>query len=104
MGFDKIHRKLVVKTGTPVYNLKEYSQTITPVGVATVSVADQTFTVTGLLTTDRILAINTENGTPCGIVGMRVSAADTLAIKFVNPTGATATPSAGTFKIIVIRT
>jgi len=104
MGFDKIHRKIVLKQGTPLYKLKVYSQTLTPALIAANVCAEQTFTVTGLATTDRVLAINNPSmSTPYGIVGMRVSAANTLALMFVNPTASTATPSAGTFKIIVIR-
>ena len=103
MGFDKHYRKDVLYKGTPVYKLKVYSQSLTSVQVAAAVVAEQTYTVTGLSTSDRILAINQPASVGCGIVGMRVSATDTLAIVWVNPTAAVATPVTGTYKIISIR-
>ena len=38
-----------------------------------------------------------------GIAGVRVSAADTLAVRFVNPTAGALTPTAGTWAIIALR-
>jgi len=104
MGVHKIYQKLVIRGGTGVYNLVVYTNTLTPASVTGSSAAEQTFTVTGLDEKDLVLAINTKVGTPCGIVGYRVSATDTLAIKFVNPTDSNASPSAGTYKIVTIRT
>lgn len=105
MGYDKHYRKDVSYKGSASYGLKVYSQTLTPVGVAANVVAEQTLSITGLATTDRVIGIDCSGGvgTPCGIVGARVSATDTLAVKFVNPTGATATPTAGTYRVIVIK-
>lgn len=105
MGYDKHYRKDVFYKGSATYGLKVYSQTLTPVGVSTITVEEQEFTISGLATTDRVIGIDCSGGvgTPLGIVGARVSATDTLAVKFVNPTVATATPSAGTYRVIVIK-
>jgi len=103
MGYHKIRRKLVTRDGTPIYKLKVYSQALTSVQVAAATVAEQTYTVTGLATTDRVLAVNPPASVVCGIVGARVSAANTLAIVWVNPTAAVATPVTGTYKIISVR-
>ncbi|CAN5949961.1 unnamed protein product [Sphagnum jensenii] len=57
--------------------------------------AEQTFTANGLLSTDTVMAINkptTQAG--LGIVGFRVSAANTFAITFINATGSPITPTA----------
>lgn len=61
---------------------------------ATITTAEQTATLKGLKTTDLIIGVTKPTAQAgLGIVGWRVSAADTIAITFVNPTagGVTAT-------------
>lgn len=76
---------------------------LSPAIVAANTSAEQTFTVTGLAVGDVVVAINkptTQAG--LGIVGMRVSAANTLAITFGNFTASGITPTAAetySFKI-----
>jgi hypothetical protein len=79
------------------------SQTLTPASVGAATSAEQTFTVAGLVTTD-IVIVEGNTGNATGIVGARVSAANTLAIKFVNPTAGALTPGAGTYRIIELAT
>jgi hypothetical protein len=67
----------------------------TVTGTATITTSEQTFTVAGLATTDIISGVSKptqQNG--IGICGYRVSAANTLAVSYVNPTAATVTPTA----------
>lgn len=68
---------------------------LTPASVANAVSAEQTFTVPGLLLEDAVY-INKPT-TQAGLVigGVRVSAANTLAINFGNLTAATITPTAG---------
>ena len=83
--------------------IRLYSQTITPASVAANDCAEETFTVTGLATTDTV-AINpvaTGNATSAGQV--RVSAADTLAVTYCNPTAGALVPGAGTMTIFAVR-
>jgi len=89
--------------GTPITQVRVYSQTITPASVGAATVAEQTFTVTGLTTADKVIVNPPVNGTATGIAGARVSAADTLAIRYVNPTAGALTPAAGTNLIIAFR-
>ena len=87
---------------SPVGNLWKvgtFALVITPTALASgPSIAEQTYAATGigLLTTDRVLVeypgAQTAN---VGMLDCRVSAADTLAIKWVASTG-TPTPAAGT--------
>jgi hypothetical protein len=79
--------------------------TLTPVGVATVTTAEQTFTVPGLNVGDLVVTVNRPNNTPAGvgITNARVSAANTLALTFVNPTAGSVTPGAGVYSIIIAR-
>lgn len=76
---------------------------LSPAQVAANTTAEQTFTVTGLAVGDLVSAINKPTAQAgLGIVGQRVSAANTLAITFSNNTAAGITPTASevyTFKI-----
>lgn len=79
------------------------SASLTPASVATNTVAEQNFTVTGLRTGD-FVELNPPSITAgVGISSARVSAADTLTVAFVNPTAGSLTPAAGTYRIKVTR-
>lgn len=84
---------------SPVGNLWKigsFSLTLSPVSVAWTTTTEQTFASTGigLLTTDLVLVQKPTTQPGLGIVGTRVSAADTLAINFINVSTATITPTA----------
>lgn len=92
----------------PVGNLWKvgrFAISLTPSAVATVTAPVQTFSATGigLLTTDTVVV--TPPGTTAGVAqaAAYVSAADTLAIQFVNPTAGSLTPPAGTYLVTVFR-
>lgn len=90
-------------SGTALTQVRVYSQTITPASVAAATVAEQTFTVTGLTTADKVVVNTAAIANSVGIAGSRVSAADTLAVRFVNPTAGALTPTAGTWTVIAFR-
>lgn len=94
---------LAIGGGTEVTKVAVYSQTITPASVGAATVAEQTFTVTGLTTADKVVVNAAAISNATGISGVRVSAADTLAVRFVNPTAGALTPTAGTWTIIAFR-
>lgn len=93
----------VGSAGTALTQAVVYSQTITPASVAAATVAEQTFTVTGLTTADKVFVNHAAFGNATGIAGVRVSAADTLAVSFVNPTAGALVPGAGTWNIMAMR-
>ena len=65
------------------------------VSVASITTAEQTFTVSGLLSTDIAISANKPTlSAGIGACSTRVSAANTLAITFVNASAAAVTPSA----------
>jgi hypothetical protein len=68
---------------------------LTPAVVAPNTTAEQTFTVAGLQVGDFVNVTKPTVQAGLGIVNSRVSAANTLAIGFVNATSATITPTAG---------
>lgn len=71
-----------------------FAVTLSPASVANATSAEQTFTFKGLQTTDFVYVIKPTAQAGLGIVNTRVSAADTLAITFMNCTAATITPTA----------
>lgn len=89
--------------GTTMSKRLLYQQALSPVQVAANTTAEQTFTVTGLVTTDIVVAIQKPTAQAgLGIVGWRVSATNALAITFGNNTAAPITPTAAeTYKILV---
>ncbi len=68
--------------------------TLSPVSVAASTTAEQTFAVTGLLTTDFVAVSVGSTGVGIGVVGSRASAAGVLAVTFLNSTTAAVTPTA----------
>lgn len=91
------------RSGTAITQARVFSQTITPASVAAATVAEQTFTVTGLTTADKVVVNPAAIANAVGIVGARVSAADTLAVRFVNPTAGALVPTAGSWTILAFR-
>jgi len=79
------------------------SASLTPSSVSTVTAPTQTFTVTGLRTGDFVQVNPPSQTAGVSLAAARVSAADTLALTFVNPTAGSLTPAAGTYIIKVDR-
>jgi hypothetical protein len=78
------------------------SATLSPAEVAANTTAEQTFTVTGLKAGDAVFVNKPTSQAGLGIAGVRVSAANTLAINFVNATGTPITPTASQSYLIVV--
>lgn len=83
-----------------VWKLGVFNLTLSPAAVANATSAEQTFTMTGLLTTDYVAVNKPTAQAGLGIVGTRVSAAGVLAITFGNFTSATITPTASEVYIV----
>lgn len=79
---------------TPITAIYHLSATISPAQVAANTTAEQTFTVTGLAVGDVVFVNKPTSQAGLGIAGVRVSAANTLAINFVNATASPITPTA----------
>lgn len=78
--------------------------TLDPASVATISATEQTFTVPGLRALDVVVSVNMQSAQAgLGIAGARVSAANTLAVTFVNPTVAAIDAAARLFNILIAR-
>lgn len=88
-----------------INELQIVSVALTPSAVGANTTAQQTFTVTGVKVGDVVVAVEKpSHQAGLGIVGARVTAADTVGITFSNNTGAGITPTAGeTYDFVIAR-
>ena len=116
----------ITQKGTPSYNVQEkgvpdglfrwlqylqlvvpyvatYSESLNPTQVNANDESTQTFTVTGLTTQDVVIVNPPALAAGLGIMYARVSAANTLQIRFRNFTGSNIDPASGTYNIVAIR-
>jgi hypothetical protein len=84
---------------TPVSTLFIIRQLLTPVSVAANSAPEQTFTVPGLQVGDSLDVNKPSTQAGLSIGNVRVSAANTLAIQYVNTTAGAIVPAAETYII-----
>ncbi|HEY3695145.1 hypothetical protein [Phenylobacterium sp.] len=71
--------------------------------VAANTTAEQTFTLRGLRSGDFVSVVKPSLNAGLGVVNARVSATDTIAIKFVNATGGAIDPVSETYLIFWFR-
>lgn len=84
----------------PVAPMVLYTTSITPASVATLTSAEQTFAVTGLISISPVVVNGPAQPAGIGIGGTRVSSTNNVAINFVNLTSVTPlTPTAGTYYV-----
>lgn len=82
-----------------------FTVTLSPAEVAANTTAEQTFTAPGLGTNDYVFVNKPTAQAGLGVVGCRVSAANTLAITFSNNTASPITPTASeVYKVFYIKT
>jgi len=90
-------------SGLPITEVRRYQATINPASVAANVCAEQTFTVTGLAVGDIVVVNSSAPLAGMGICGVRVSAVNTLAVNFVNPTAGALDQASGTWDILAFR-
>lgn len=93
---------------SPIGNVQKmgiFSIALTPTSVAANTTAEQTFSATGigLLTTDNVDVSKPSFQAGLGIVNVRVSALDTIAITYINATASPIVPAAETYQVAVTR-
>lgn len=84
---------------TPVAPLLKYTPSIAPIAVAANTTVEQTFNVTGLIAGTPVWLNKPSFQAGLGIVGCRVSAANTLAITFSNSTTSSITPATEVYTV-----
>ena len=101
---DAIHSTMTIGGGTAITQLRVYTPSLTPTQIAAaIGAAEQTFTVTGLTTADKVIVNPPSFTVLCPMAWARVSGADTLALGFSNLAIALCTPAAGTYTVVAIR-
>ena len=80
-----------------------FSVTIDPTAVGANNTSEQTFTVTGITTNDRMIVNKPTHTAGLIIANARCSAANTLAITFGNVTGVSIDPPSEVYRIVSIR-
>lgn len=78
---------------TPIQGIYNIKQVLTPASVAANTTAEQTFTVPGLQVGDSIDINKASHQVGLSIGNVRVSAANTLAIQYVNTTASPIVPT-----------
>lgn len=95
--------KLALGSGTTLTKAVVYTPSLTPANVGATTTAEETYTVAGLTTGDTV-TVNVPGAVAgMGLVGARVSAADTLALTWLNLTAAPKAPPSGTFRVLAVR-
>jgi len=89
----KVHRL------NPVAPLVNYSTLLTPVSVAANTTAEQTFTVSGVVNGSMVWVNKPSATSGLGIVGVRVSGSNQIAITYANSTASAIVPPAETYVI-----
>lgn len=91
-------------SGTALTQVRVYTPTLNPSSISASSIAEQTYTVTGLSTSDTVYINKPSLTSDCGIVNVRVSAADTLAITWININGLlSCDPASEVYRVVAIR-
>ncbi|HSE29684.1 MAG TPA: collagen-like protein [Candidatus Saccharimonadales bacterium] len=91
-------------SGTAITQIRYYAPTINPANVPAASTSEQTFTVNGLTTDDTVIVNKPSLTNGCGMIGARVSAANTLAISWVNVLGILGCdPPSEVYKVMAFR-
>lgn len=82
----------------------DFDVVLDPVAVSAASSEEQDFTVAGLGVNDVPLSLIKPSLTAgVGIGNIRVKAANTLSVTFINPTAGAVNPASETYKLVVIR-
>lgn len=85
-------------TGSSVATLS-----LTPASVGAATVAAQSFTVPGVALGDTVMVVGTPITNAVGALDAAVTAADTVAVRFVNPTVGALTPTAGVYRLLILK-
>lgn len=86
-------------------SIVEFTPVITAASVAATSTSEQTFTVTGVLATDKLVGvIKPTHQSSLGIVNSRIVANNQIAITYIHiGTGGPVTPTSETYSVLVWR-
>lgn len=84
-----------------IYRYDKYSVVFNPTSVSANTTSEQTVSITGVASNDFVMVSKPTHTAGLGIVNVRVSAKDTVAITFMNTTGSPIDPPSETYTIKV---
>jgi len=84
-----------------VYKWDKYEVLFNPTSVSANTTSEQTITISGVATNDFVTVSKPSHTAGLGIVNVRVSAIDTIAITYINTTGSPIDPPEETYTIKV---
>jgi hypothetical protein len=93
-GAPQLRRALTNLFGSTLTRHRNYAITISPTIINTITCSEQTFTCTGVKVGDIIVVNKPTQQAGLGICACRASAANQIAITFINPTAGNITPTA----------
>jgi hypothetical protein len=94
---------IIGSSGTQLTQVKVYTPSLDVASVAATTVADQTFTVSGLTTADTVFVNPPALTAGLLVTSARVSAADTLQVRFHNTTAVAVDEAAAVWRIVAVR-
>lgn len=94
---------IAVGGGTAITKITAFAAAIDPAAVAAATTAEQLFAVPGITTADKLFINKPTLTAGLGIANVRASAADQIAITFVNATGTAIDAALETYTIIAMR-
>lgn len=95
----------VGESGGGLSKLSVFTATVNPASVAANTSAEQTFTVTGVAAGDVVVSATKPSAftAGCGLTGARVSAANTVALTFMNTSAGAIDEASETWTFVVAR-
>lgn len=84
-------------------SIRLFQVSLTPASVGANTSAEETFAVTGIRDNDFIIVNGPTPTAATGIVNVRASARDQIAITFINTSAGGLSPASGTYTILAIR-
>lgn len=102
-GAKSFTTSVAIGGGTALTRIAVYSQSLDVASVPANSTAEQTFTVSGLTTSDKVVLNKPSHTAGLVVANARVSAADTLAVTFANISGAPIDPAGEAYSVVAIR-
>ena len=94
---------LAVNSPTSISLIKLYTPTLTPASTAAAVCASQSFTVSGVTTDDTLVVNPPAPSASLSLSAARVASADTVSIRFCNPTAGALTAEVGVYRIFAVR-
>lgn len=105
IGNDGVVRRMKGSSDAAAREVKVFTASDTPASVAASTGQEEAMTFTGVLTSDIPIQVVPPSAHPAGICQgeVRISAANTIQVRFANTTAGALSPAAGSYTLVVLR-